>query len=79
MAPYFGPLSANEPTLNGLSQHEALCSIRARIRQEIRQIAPAKPDRLPPHKPLHKETGPWLCLGIGPGDLRSAGRWYQMV
>jgi hypothetical protein len=79
MPPYFGPLSADETTLKGLSKYEALNSIRSNIRLAIKQLAPHKPDRQLPHNPLHKETGPWLCLGIGPGDQKHAGRWYQIV
>jgi hypothetical protein len=77
--PYFGPLSADEPTLKGLSKREALTSIRGRIRQQIKEIAPPKPDKQFPHNPFHKETGPWLCLGIGPGGPKYAGCWYQIV
>ena len=78
--PYFGPLSADEPTLQGLSKYEALKSIRGRIRQKIKEVAPPKPDKKLPRNPLHKPTGPWLCLGIGPGEgHRDAGRWYQIV
>ena len=81
MPPYFGPLSANEPTLKGLSKYEALKSIRSQIRWAIKQlqVAPPKPDRQLPHNPLHKETGPWFCLGTGPGDQKHVGRWYQIV
>ena len=80
MPPCFGPLSADEPTLKGLSKIEALKSIRSQIRGAIQHVTPPKPDKRPPHNPLHKETGPWLCLGlIGPGDHKHAGRWYQIV
>lgn len=79
MPAHFGPLSADEPFLEGLSKNDALRSIRSKIRREIKQVAPAKPARRLPHNPLHKETGPWLCLGIGPGEQNHAGRWYQHV
>jgi len=79
MPPYFGPLSADEPTLNGLSKYEALSSIRSKLRQAIKQVAPPKPDRRLPHNPRHKETGPWLCFGTGPWDHKHVGRWYQIV
>jgi len=79
MPPYFGPLSADEPTLKGLSKSEALSSIRRKIRQAIKHLAPPKPDRRLPRNPLHKVTGPWLYLGTGPWDRKHAGRWYQTV
>ena len=79
MPPYFGPPSADEPTLMGLSKYEAFCLIHCQIKQAIKQLAPPKPDRQPPHDPFHKETGPWLCFGTGPFDQRHAGCWYQNV
>ena len=79
MPAHFGPLSADEPFLEGLSKNDALRSICSKIQREIKQVAPAKPARRLPHNPLHKETGPWLCLGIGPGEQNHAGCWYQHV
>ena len=75
----FGPLSVDELTLKGFSKRDALRSIRSKIRQAIKPLTPPKPDRQLPHNPLHKETGPWLYLGIGPGGQKHAGRWYQIV
>ena len=74
MPPYFG-LSAGLSNL----KNEALISIRSEIKRAIKQVAPPKPNRQPPHNPLHKETGPWLYLGTGPLDPKNAGRWYQIV
>ena len=79
MPPYFGPLSADEPTLKGHSKNEALSLIRRKIRQAIKHLAPLKPDRRLPHNPLHKETGLWFYLGTAPWGRNHAGRWYQIV
>jgi len=76
---YFGPLTADDPTLMGLSKAEALKSIRGRIREQIQAVAPPKPDKQFPHDHLHKETGPRLSLGIGSGSPKYAGCWYQTV
>ena len=79
MPPYFSPLSADEPTLKGLSKYEALNLICCKIKHAIKQHAPPRPDRQLTHNPLYKETGPWLCLGTGPLDQKDAGHWYQIV
>jgi hypothetical protein len=77
LAPLFGPLSANDPALDGLSKLKALSSIRNRIRLLIKELAPPRPAAQPPHDPLCQETGPWLWLGTG--DRMHAARWYQTV
>ena len=77
LAPFFGPLSANDPALDGLSKLEALSSICNRIRLLIKELAPTRPAAQPPQDPLCQETGPWVWLGVG--DRMHAARWYQTV
>lgn len=55
LAPVFGPLSANDPALDGLSKLEALSSIRNRIRPLIKELAPPRPIAQPPHDALCHE------------------------
>ena len=77
MPPYFGPLSSEHIELQGLTKHKAMGKIHCEIRQEVCKIAPPIPEFQLLHKPSHKITGPWLCVGTE--SQLNTGHWYLAV
>jgi hypothetical protein len=73
----FGPLSASDAEIAGLSKTAALKKIKTRLREYLLSISGKRPPRLNRHQKGHRECIPRLCLGGG--SRSNAGRWYQLV
>jgi hypothetical protein len=77
MPPYVGPLSSERIELQGLTKNEAMGKVRCEICREVCKIAPPIPEFQLLHKPRHRVTGPWLCVGTE--SQLNTGRWYLAV